>query len=145
MELKIEKATRILKFSTATQKDLKEYKRQLTYCTYVTAEDKIETTEVGTNETYIAIFKDQNKMIGLIKLSLNDTRAIGELTVSIPNEMWSLRYGTEAVHQILKECKRMNIKVLELSENTLTQRYKLQRPKLFFADTYKINFNFIQM
>lgn len=134
---------RRLTIKEADKRDLKEYKRQLNYCS-MEEKDKIEIAENLSDEgtSYLAIFKEDKKMIGLIKVSEKSKISV-EVEISIPNEAWCLRYGTDAIHQFVKECKRERILFVKLKEeNLIVKMYKMQRPEVFFNEN-TINFAFV--
>lgn len=127
----------------ADKRDLKEYKRQLNYC-FIKEKDKIEIAEDLSDEhtNYLAIFKEDKKMIGLIKV-LEKSKFSVEAEISIPNDAWCLRYGTDSIHQFVKECKRRRILILKLKEeNLIVKLYKKQRPEVFFNEN-TINFTYV--
>lgn len=116
---------------------LKEYNRQLQV--YPLNNNKIE---IDKDDIYLSIYSERNKWIGLIKLKLSHNEKVGNIEISIPNPEWCMRYGTEALHQFVKWCKTsISILILE-EENSIVQRYKNERPEIFFEGN-RVNFNFV--
>ncbi len=116
---------------------IKEYLRQLEVYE-VMEKDKIVIDKNITDDMFFVIYSEDNKFIGVILMkSINEK--VGYLEISVPNPVWNMRYGTEALHQFVKRCKGM--KILKLKEDSdIVLRYKIERPKIFFGDTNQVNF-----
>lgn len=122
------------------REEINEYLRQLQSYP-VMEEDKIAINRNIADEIYLSIYSESNKFIGIIKLTASNDEKIAYLEISIPNSAWSMRYGTEALHQTIKRCKEMSeMRVTLNKENSIVLRYKEERPNIFWGDTFEINF-----
>lgn len=109
-----------------------EYLRQCLVESYgVMEKDKISFNNNIADELYLDIYNESDKFIGIVKITLSNDEKVGYLEISIPNPVWSLRYGTEALHQVIKSCKETSLTRLILNEeNAIVTRYKAQRPNI---------------
>lgn len=93
--------------------------------------DKIDYDKISElpNCQYLAIERENGKMIGIIKIDMSEREMFVE--ISIPNDAWNMRYGTDALHQFIKCCQERKLcDVLRLKkENTIILRYKRERPE----------------
>lgn len=116
---------------------VKEYLRQLQVYE-IMDKDKI-AIDKNIADKLLSIYSESNKFIGVILVRFINEK-VGYLEISVPNPAWNMRYGTEALHQIVKRCKVMELKMLTLKESDIVKRYKAERPEIFFKGTNKINF-----
>lgn len=120
--------TRRVTIRKMNKKDYEEYQTQLKIHNTV-KDDKINKK---INFEYLTILNEDKKMIGIIQVDdLGDKQAYIE--ISVPNDAWNRRYGTEALHQFIKCCEERKIykKLYLKAENTIVQKYKKERPNKF--------------
>lgn len=86
--------------------------------------------EKGKTEVsgWILAIKDKSsKLVGKIEIfDMGNKKAY--LSIEIPNESWTIRYGTEAIDQCIKICFKQKVfEEIELdSKNTIIESYKKQ-------------------
>lgn len=133
MQFKKFKARRV-ELKKANRKEIEEFNQQIN-----TYKDVKDANFISNNPTddFITIKEETGMQIGLIKVrQVNDESA--SIDISIPNEAWKYRYGTEAVHQFVKCCKQRELfKKLYMQENnSIIQAYRRERPELFKNENY---------
>ena len=71
----------------------------------------------------LAIKTKEGKVVG--KMEIFDMKSSAYLTINIPNENWSFKYGEEAIDQFVKICKkRQYFKIIEIEKsNPIVERY----------------------
>lgn len=121
---------------------IEEYLRQCLVESYrVMEKDKISFHNNIADELYLDIYNESDKFIGIVKITLSNDEKVGYLEISIPNPEWSLRYGTEALHQVIKRCKETSLTTLILNENNvIVTRYKAQRPNVVQKENNEVDF-----
>lgn len=75
----------------------------------------------------LAIKTKEGKVVG--KMEIFDMKSTAYLTINIPNESWSFKYGEEAIDQFVKICKkRQYFKIIEIEKNNpIIERYVTSR------------------
>ena len=124
MQFKNFKARRV-EIIVAKNEEIAEYKRQAS-CYHETRTDRIN---VFINPDV----HEEGKQIGLMRVDEIDSDTVQISGISIPNVSWKMKYGTEAVHQFLKQCKKeKTCKKLYLKTGiTILDAYKRERPNYF--------------
>lgn len=120
----------------ANKSDLESYMTQLEVHH---VSNGLDISEEGNNYYYLKIEDISQRLIGIIRVNeINRNEA--NVDISIPNEAWNFRYGTEAVHQFVKCCKERKLyKKIKFEESVLSIRYKVERPEMFENDNIVIN------
>lgn len=121
--------TRRITIRKAKKSDIKEYQQQLqTHDMFQM--DKISIISDGQ---YLALESDAGKMIGLIRVTTVKENEKAYIEISVPNEAWRRKYGTEALHQFAKCCKirKMYKKLILKESNSIAETYKKERPQVF--------------
>ena len=111
----------------ALKRDMEEYKTQI--CTHHNSMMNYDKISEDSKYEYLAIERENGKMIGLIKIDMSVKEMFIE--ISIPNYAFKMRYGTEALRQFIKCCKERELcEVLRLKkENTIIERYRCEKPE----------------
>lgn len=131
--------SRRLLISEATKGELKDYKLQTK--AYKSTDNIIISAH--SNTLYLAIKTTEGKLIGIIQvLKIRDIDEEARcMKISIPNESWRLRYGTEAVRQFVKCCSARKIckRIYPQIDNEIIKAYKKERPAEFELDGLAIH------
>lgn len=93
-----------------TQKDVTKLKQRIKDCKH-------------KGSTILAIKTKEGKVIGFLEVF--DMQHSAYVTISVPNEQMSYRYGEEAIDQFLKICKKKHFfESVEIEkDNEIAQRY----------------------
>ena len=86
----------------ANKDEIAEFKRQLKNYHNVRNTFNIDSCP---DTTYIVIDNECGREIGLIKVDEENKNNVLHVQISIPNEAWRARYGTEAIHKFVNCCK----------------------------------------
>ena len=75
-------------------------------------------------EWILAICTKDGKIIGKMEIYSADAE-VASLKIEIPNEIWSFKYGVEAIKQFVKICTENHyFKKIEMEDNVITERYR---------------------
>lgn len=123
--------------SKANASDLQDYKKQAT--TYgISTKERIIIIPKDDTRYYLKVQNSDSKLIGLIQVSEIDTQT-AEIKVSIPNQPWDVRYGSEVVHQFVKYfLENKPYSRIYFKKNETVDRYKGERPEMFANGNYYI-------
>ena len=127
---------RIVTMSKANKGDFNAYRRQIiTYL--VPSKEKINVLN-DESHFYLKIQDMDLRLIGIVQIAeIDETTA--EIKVSIPNEPWELRYGTEVIHQLVKNfTMKKTYSRIYLKKSKTVDRYKKERPEMFKNGNYCI-------
>lgn len=130
MQFKTFTARRIT-LKRATNSELETYKQQ------VKTHNEQDRLNIISECDYLKVEKEDGRMIGLIQIDeIDETTA--SIKISIPNETWRERYGTEALHQFIKCCKERKLykRVYFKTNNSIVEKYKRERPKIMEKKLY---------
>lgn len=129
---------RIVTIQNMTSEDVRDFYLQDKTSTSKTKERKIRDLkqhirEIKQNKKeamrWILSIKDKrNKIVGKIEIfDIGVKKAF--ISIEIPNESWRVKYGTEAVNQIIKICKQHKcFDIIELeAKNEIVESYIKQR------------------
>jgi hypothetical protein len=119
----------------AKKVDLASYKLQVVTHN-IPQDETLNVFRSAVNHQYLAIKDPSSRLIGIIQIDEIDSTAI-YVKISIPNESWKMKYGTEAIHQFVKFCKEEKLyNRIYLKTSDLVDEYKKERPEMFVRNTY---------
>jgi predicted acetyltransferase len=120
----------------ANKKDLKSYKIQLV--THNTTQDEaLNIFRSSEDHQYLAIKDSSSKLIGIIQIDEESCSTTINVKISIPNESWRMKYGTEALHQFVKYCQENKLySYIYFKTNEIVKEYKSERPEMFVKNSY---------